>query len=232
MSAARIIKVFTDRYPLLGPAVWMLTVEYLVTQVIVASVWHNPGYSWRLNTISDLGNTVCGLYSGRFVCSPLHVFMNTSFVALGLLMASGSLLIYQEFRENWVTLLGFILMGVAGLGTVAVGLAPENVNRVAHFTGALMPLLLGNVSMIVLSLALVRVPRWMRLYTFLSGAIAVVALVFFILHAYGPFGIGGMERLAAYPQTVWLILFGWYMTHNHIRRLKALRVNGTLDSRS
>ncbi len=148
--------------------------------------------------------------------------MNVSFVALGLLMASGSLLIYQEFRENRGTLAGFILMGIAGLGTVAVGLAPENVNRIAHFTGALMPLLLGNVSMVVLSLALTRVNRWMRLYTFLSGAVALVGLLFFIVHVYGPLGIGGMERLAAYPQTVWLILFGVYMTHNHIRRLKAV----------
>ena len=57
---ARRIAVFTDKYPLLGPLVWVLSVQYFLVQLIVAAAWHPP-YSWAHNLISDLGNTACGM---------------------------------------------------------------------------------------------------------------------------------------------------------------------------
>jgi LPXTG-site transpeptidase (sortase) family protein len=89
----------SDRYPLLGPIIWMLCVQYFITQIVVASAWHTS-FSLTRNVISDLGNTACGQYGDRFVCSPLHGLMNASFLLLGLTMATGSLLIYQEFQRN------------------------------------------------------------------------------------------------------------------------------------
>src|SRR5665213_3078509 len=115
-SLAR-IKTFTDHYPLVGPAVWMLSIQYYVIQAIVA-LHYIPSYSIRSNTISDLGNSSCGIYSGRAVCSPLHNLMNASFILLGVTMATGSLLIYQEFKESMAILAGFSLMAIAGLGTL------------------------------------------------------------------------------------------------------------------
>jgi hypothetical protein len=44
-----------------GGVIWILaTLQYGIVQVIVASAWHHPPYSWLNNYISDLGNTVCG----------------------------------------------------------------------------------------------------------------------------------------------------------------------------
>lgn len=213
---AHSIKVFTDRYPLLGPVIWILSIHYFIVQLLVSAAWTHVPYSWRYNTISDLGNTACGLTNGRFACSPLHALMNSSFIVLGLIMAIGSLLIFQEFRESRGTLTGFSLMALAGFGTVVVGLFPENTIGALHVLGASLPFLLGNLSLVILSIALYKIGPKARICTFISGFIPLLLLVPFLDGRYGLFGIGGMERLIAYPQTIWLILFGLYMSRNHI----------------
>lgn len=213
---ARMIQTFNDRYPLVGPAFWISSVQYFITQIVVAHAWTNH-YSLSRNTISDLGNTVCGVYSGRFVCSPLHSWMNASFVVLGLTMISGSMLIYHEFRKSPASAVGFSFMALAGLGTVLVGLFSENAAGPFHLIGAALPFFIGNVALVVLGLAL-DIPRAFRYYTILSGLIALIALLLFYTHTYLGLGQGGMERLTAHPQTVWLIVFGIYMSANHFRR--------------
>jgi hypothetical membrane protein len=214
------LKVFSDKHPLLGPSIWILSVEYFIIQFLVAAAWHHPSYNWSLNTISDLGNTICGLAGGREVCSPYHSLMNASFICLGILMASGSLLIYQEFRERLTTLVGFSLMALAGFGTLLVGLFPENTVATLHSLGASLPFAIGNLCLIILSLSIPNLSRIVRIYTFLSGFLPIVALILFLSHSYAGLGIGGMERIVAYPQTIWLIFFGLYMSRNHYMKNK------------
>lgn len=214
MNPAARIKTFTDRYPFIGPTMWMLSLQYYVIQVVVALAWTSH-YSQLQNTISDLGNTACGTYAGRFVCSPLHSLMNSSFITLGVFMALGSLLIYQEFKKTGATLAGFSFMAVGGIGTLLVGLSPENTNYPLHLLGAALPFLVGNVGIVVLGLELT-IPRWLRRYMLATGIISLIALVFFATGHYLGIGIGGMERLTAYPQTLWLIVFGIYISRNHI----------------
>jgi hypothetical membrane protein len=216
MRKMPMLKTFSDRYPLIGPTIWMLSVQYFMIQIIVAAAY-KTSYSLRFNTISDLGNSVCSEYSGRYVCSPLHNLMNASFIVLGITMASGALLIYQEFKKDSVTFIGFSFMALAGLGTLIVGLFPENTISVLHILGASLPFILGNIALIILSVSLV-IPKLLRYYTFISGALALVALVFFYSDHYLGLGIGGMERLVAYPQTFWLIVFGIYISSNHFAK--------------
>ena len=210
------VAVFTNKYPLIGPLVWVLSVQYFVVQLFVAKAWTIP-YSWSTNVISDLGNSACGLYAERYVCSPDHALMNASFILLGLTMALGSLLIYQELKTSTPSFIGFSLMGLAGLGTVLVGLYPENTSSIMHASGAFLALFISNISLIVLALALSSVPKSLRIYTFISGAISIIAFILFASHTYIGLGQGGMERLVSYPQTIWLILFGIYMTHSHLK---------------
>ncbi|MBI3624402.1 DUF998 domain-containing protein [Candidatus Saccharibacteria bacterium] len=215
MKPSQMIQTFTDRYPLIGPAFWILSLQYYLVQVISAQAWSMP-YSVQSNTISDLGNTVCGLYAGRYVCSPLHSLMNASFITLGITMVVGAVLIYQEFKESKATFIGFTFMAIAGLGTLLVGLFPENGLVVLHVLGAALPFFVGNVGLIVLGASL-DIPSMLRYYTLVSGIVSLTALLFFITHTYLGIGIGGMERLTAYPQTMWLIVFGIYISSNHIR---------------
>jgi len=217
MHISQRIVVFTDKYPLLGPLVWVLSVQYFVAQLVVATHWPVK-YSWSKNVISDLGNTACGAYSGRYVCSPEHALMNASFILLGLTMALGSLLIYTEFRRTRASLIGFSLMALAGFGTVLVGLFPENTVAPMHYSGAFLAFALGNLSIVILSLALRRETDMLRLFSLLTGVLALTAFGMFLLHIYLGLGQGGMERLVSYPQAIWLTLFGLYMFRSHFRR--------------
>jgi hypothetical membrane protein len=185
-----------------GAFVWLSSLQYFVVQAIVAAAWELP-YSWRLNAISDLGAVGCGPFDGRSVCSPLNGVMNASFILLGLAMAAGSLLLHRELRRSRT---GFSLMALAGIGAMLVGVFPEDTIYWAHIAAADVVFLLGNVALIVFGLTL-SVPRWFSWYSIASGTAALVALVLFLTHHRFFLELGGMERLVAYPQTIWLIVF-------------------------
>ena len=216
MKGFKKIETFTDRFPLIGPAFWIASIQYFIAMFVAAVSWPTH-YSVLQNTISDLGNTSCGLYSGRYVCSPDYIWMNASFVVLGLTMFIGSALIYHEFRKTMGSTIGFSFMGLAGIGTLLVGLYPENTVGNIHVIGAALPFVLGNIALIVLGLSL-DISRFLRSYTTLSGVISLIALVLFITNHYIGLGPGGMERLTANLQTIWLIVFGVYMSRSHFRR--------------
>ena len=172
MAPSARLKSFTDRYPYLGPLIWVATLEYFVVQYVVAANWPSP-YSLLRNPISDLGNTSCGLYDGRQVCSPQYPLMNLAFVGLGVLMVVGAPLIHQEFRERRLATLGFCGMAIAGLGTILVGLSPENVNLTVHVFGAAGPFVVGNVALVILSCTLM-MSMSVRVVTGLAGGIGLV----------------------------------------------------------
>ena len=213
-------KSFTDRYPWIGPTVFMLSAFYFVAQIVVGWVW-TPPYSVIRNSISDLGNTACGRYGGSYVCSPRHTLMNAAFIFLGLVMAVGSLLIYQEFterkrREQLTALVGFVCLTLAGFGSILVGLFPENTISVMHITGAALAVGVGNVGILILALGL-PLPEGLRNFMLFIGIVSTSALILFACHRDFGIGAGGMERIAAYPQTIWLIRFAIYISANRTR---------------
>lgn len=215
MKTSKKIQTFNDRYPLVGPAFWIASIQYFITMTIVGMNWATH-YSVFKNTISDLGNTACGIYGGRYVCSPLHAWMNASFIVLGITMIIGSTLIYQEFRKTTASWIGFSFMALAGMGTLLVGIFAENTISSLHIAGAALPFVIGNIALLVLGLSL-DMPRPLRIYTILSGVVSLIAFVLFITHTYLGIGIGGMERLTAHLQTIWLVVFGIYLSGNRFR---------------
>ncbi|MBC7581389.1 DUF998 domain-containing protein [Aeromicrobium sp.] len=219
MKLRQKILEYSNRYPLIGPIVWTLSAQYFIIQFVVARAWPRP-YDWGLNLISDLGNTACGQYAGRYVCSPHHSLMNASFIVLGTTMAVGALVIYQEFEKTRGSIIGFSFMGLSGIGTVFVGVFPENTIAIMHGLGAFLALVIGNVSLLVIAASLRSVRPSFRLYTALSGTVSLVAFALFQFDMTIGLGRGGMERVAGYPQTVWLIAFGLYMS---VVRLRASR---------
>jgi hypothetical membrane protein len=232
----RRIRVFTDRYDWMGPLIVALSSWYFLAQVVVAWTF-NPGpkrseYSFVTNTISDLGNTACYGSAYPNVCSTRHDLMNATFVAFGLAMVVCSLLIYTEFnipknhrgrdhrsiRESRTANAGFCLLAIGGIGAAIVGLSPENVNGKLHVTGAILAIGGGNLAMLVLGATLFVLPQGMRQYMLFAGSVAVVAALSFALKHHFGLGAGGMERIAQYPQTVWLIMLGLYVTRSHYLR--------------
>jgi hypothetical membrane protein len=208
------IKTFSDKFPWLGPTIWVLSVLYFIVQIVVASVWL-PSYSWFSNTISDLGNTSCG----PKLCSPRHDWMNGEFFVLGAVMAAGALLIYQEFTERnpderLAARIGFSCLALAGAGTALVGQFPENTVGFMHVTGAGLAIGVGTLGIFVLGLVLA-LPNSLRWAMRVVAPLALLALILFATHMYLGLGAGTTERLAAYPETIWLIIFGTYMARTH-----------------
>ncbi len=204
-----------DAHPSLGPAIFTAASLYFLIQVIVAWIF-SPSYSLVSNTISDLGETSCGGYGAPPMCSPRWWLMDyVGFLVLGLVMVVGSTLLYHEFtdrvpRERRAAMLGFGLMALGGFGAILVGFFPENENRTVHIVGAALAIGLGNVAIFVLGAVLI-LPESMRRSMLTFSSMSLTALVCFASHKF--FGIGGgmMERVAAYPVTIWLITFGLYI---------------------
>jgi hypothetical membrane protein len=204
-----------DAHPTLGPVVFTVATLYFVVQIIVAWVFV-PHYSLVSNSISDLGDTSCGGYGSPGMCSPRWWLMNyAGFVLLGLIMVIGSALLYHEFtdrrpRERQAAMIGFALMASAGIGSILVGFFPENENRTMHILGAFLAIAIGNVAILVLG-GVLTLPESMRRSMLVFSALALAALLCFASHKSFGIGQGTMERVAAYPVTIWLITFGLYI---------------------
>lgn len=223
MKITRRIQTFCEKHPLLGPVTWMVSVQYFVVQVVVASFWQNPAYSWSVNLISDLGATTCGEFAGRMVCSPLAGLMNASFIVLGVTMLAGSIIIAQSFRKTSWSFPGFFLMGLAGVATALVGVFPETVASGVHNFAAFLAFLVSELALLVFALAL-PMARWMKGYTLLSGVFSLLGLGLFAAElAFGflpEIGVGTLERVASYPPVIWLIVFGLYISKDHFRKIR------------
>ncbi len=118
---------------------------------------------------------------------------------------------YKGFAPTLIARLGFGCMACAGVGAILIGLFPENTLGALHIAGATLSFLLGNLGMILLGVNFNRLPKTLRIYTVLSGVIGLAALPLFLKHIYLGLGIGGMERIVSYPQTIWMIIFGAYL---------------------
>jgi hypothetical membrane protein len=145
--------------------------------------------------------------------------MNASLILLGAFMTGGALLIYQEFKKERFTIAGFWFMALSGIGTILVGIFPENSISILHEIGAGLPFILGNIGVLILGLKL-DIPKKLKTYSVITGIVALIGIVLFITKSYLGLGIGGMERIAAYPQTIWLIVFGIYMSKNRYIKIK------------
>jgi hypothetical membrane protein len=195
------------------------TLQYAVVQVAVAAAWHHPPYSWLGNYISDLGNTACGRFKvphgiPAYVCSPMHPAMNASFIVAGILTVAGVILLRGFWPRSRGTTVALILWGITGLGKIGVGLVPENTNISLHLLAAFnVPV--GCVAILLLSLPARQASRALSV----TGIVlAVVGLVATALSTAAEFassssldlglGAGGMERVADYPGSLWILLIG------------------------
>ena len=218
----RRIRFFADRYDWMGPFIVVLSSWYFAAQVLVAWVFR-PHYSFVGNMISDLGNTGCPPPNSD-ICSPRHVVFNVSVIALGVTMIVGAVLIFSEFsfsddpRESRAAWAGFVSLALGGVGAVLVGAVPENVNTAhLHTVGTAMVIGFGQLAILILGLALLDVDDWLREFMLVTSLLVLLAGISIAgKHQFG-LGVGGAERLAQYPESVWLILFGFYISRDHYR---------------
>lgn len=197
----------------IGYSAWIVgVVQFFVIHWIAESAWARP-YSWARNNISDLGNAHCALQSEpepRYICSPEHGLMNVSFVALGVLLAVGAALTGGAlWRRGRTAAVARLLLAGAGVGFVLAGLAPADVNENQHVLGAVFIMAAGNIGLVVAGFGLaVQVPARLRWGTSLLGVTAITAFGLLFSHHYLGLGMGGMERVAAFPLLFWALALG------------------------
>lgn len=199
-----------------GAILWIIGVtQFFIAMAIVQLGWTTP-YSLTQNYLSDLGNTTCGPYGGRYVCSPLYYVFNDSIITLGILLLIGTVWIRSALPPKSTRDVGLVLLCVAGIGVATVGFVPEDVNISVHSAAALLAFAGGSIAILLFARALGRHSRWAGFweYSVLFGAVSLgswglVALV--DLHVGGlgsTIGPGGIERLIGFPVLLWGLMFG------------------------
>jgi hypothetical membrane protein len=222
--------------------------QYFAAETAVIGAWAGPQpYDRRTGYISDLGAVNCGIYDGRGVCSPLHWLMNASFVVQGLGMFLGAVLLSSGLlcvaakagarvrpgrRKPWLAAVWVrVFTGAAGVGTMLVGLVPEDAGSAFHFTGAVMYFLAGAAALVVLgSLWLRQTPLgW---FILVCGAVSLLALVAGGLTRMDVPEPGTLERLMGYPVTVGMAAAGLVIAQRVRRHRQERRARVTAVGRA
>lgn len=201
------------RWSQVGFVAWIVgAVQFFVVHCVVESAWRRP-YSWAENNISDLGNLGCGPQAEpelRYVCSPQHSLMNASFVATGVLLIAGVVWTYGVWGRRPGGLWARALLAGAGAGFVLVGLAPADAKENLHVLGALLIMGTGNLGLLLAGFGAAQqgVLHGLRWVTRLLGVLAIGAACLHLSHHYLGLGMGGMERIAAFPILLWTLTLG------------------------
>lgn len=161
---------------------------YVVLELVVAA-GTTGDYSLVHDTVSDLGALEC---LATF-CSPWHALMNGTFIGIGLLLAAGAVLLAPRFGRA-VT----VLLVVAGLSSVATGLAPIDQGATAHVVAAAPLFFCQPLALLLLARVLRATDHRWAVAVGLTGVGSGLAAVAFIL-AGDAGGAGLWERLALWP---------------------------------
>jgi hypothetical membrane protein len=182
----------------LGALVFLLRPTYIATEVVTAAAT-TGGYSFVSDSVSRLGEVGCS----AAYCSPRHEVMNGSFMAYGIALAAGALLLARPLGP-WVT----GLLVVSGVSSYATGLAPLDQDATLHAIAA-TPLFVAQPVALLLLGARVRdqSPR-LGAALLATGAVTAAAAVGFVLSGDGR-AAGALERAALWPVLLGLGAYAW-----------------------
>ena len=171
---------------------------YIATEFVVASAT-TDGYSFVADSVSRLGEVSCTALR----CSPRHELMNGSFIAYGVLLAGGAVLISRPLG-SWVT----GLLVVSGLSSIATGLAPLDQDSTLHALAATPLFVAQPIALVVLGARLRESQPRLATALLATGAVTGAAAVSFVASGDGPVS-GALERLALWPVILGLAGFAW-----------------------
>lgn len=172
-----------------GTLVLAGAIQFIFGMVVTEALYRY--YSVADNYISDLG------------VGPSAFIFNSSVFVFGLLGAVAAYFVWRGIGEKIFVLLLFI----AGIGVMGVGVFTENAGTI-HSAVSMIAFLFGGLSAIG-SCKLEESP--LNYISVILGLIAFVAMVLFITQNYLGLGVGGMERMIAYPEVLWAVAFGGYL---------------------
>jgi hypothetical membrane protein len=164
--------------------------EFVIGMIVAEALY--PGYSVGARYISDLG------------VGPSSTVFNSSVFLLGLLMFVGTYFLHRKF--NYKLLTGLLIL--AAIGAMGVGVFTENSPAPAHSVVSLIAFLFGGLSAIT-SFKLLKMP--FSVVAVILGLVTLCALGLFAGNFDLGLGVGGIERMIAYPILLWGAGFGGYL---------------------
>ena len=181
-----------------GAAIFLGSAQFGVLIIVAEALYQN--YDVSKNAISDLGatctTTTCTVFH------PSSEIFNGSLLVLGAALLLGAYLIRGGAWKPFVA-----CVALAGFGVVGVGLLPETAGGI-HGVVSLIAFLFSGLAAI-LSFRVMSSP--FRYFSVVLGAMALMAIVLFLSGTYLGLGLGGMERMIAYPSLFWYVSLGGYL---------------------
>jgi hypothetical membrane protein len=163
-----------------------------VLGIILAEALY-PGYNTSIQTISSLG------------VGPSAIIFNSSVFLIGLLGLAGTYFIHRTFNFNLFT----ILLGVTFIGAIGVGVFTEASSTFTiHSVFSVITYVFGGISA-VMSFKLQKRP--LSILSVILGVFSLVAMVLLASGIYLGLGLGGIERMVAYPLLLWIVGFGSHL---------------------
>ena len=178
---------------LAGILIFIASLQFILAMTISEALY--PDYSVSENYISDLGD-----YSKAH--SVAYIF-NSSVFLLGLLILVAAYFIHHLFDFK---VLSFCLI-LTGIGAMGVGIFPESFG-ILHTIPSFITFFFGAISAIV-SYKLQKSP--LSYLAVVLGLLSLISLALFGLKIYLGLGVGGMERMIAYPTLLWALGFGGHL---------------------
>jgi hypothetical membrane protein len=204
----------------LGAIAWLLALQFFVIQGVVQSAWTTP-FSLTHNMISDLARVTCGPLPRApgidTACSPWHALMNASIILNGLLIPAGAVLTRSFWPTNRLMTLALVMIALTAPGHFLVGLFPSDTGPLGHVIGAGSILALGNPGLVLAGIAAWHDRRGQAVVSLLLGLTGIVGTFLFLFLIDLGIGLGGMERVAFYPLTIWCGFQGVVMLQRVVR---------------
>jgi hypothetical membrane protein len=199
----------------LGAIFWVLTAEFFLAQFIAQAAW--PEYSMAMHDISVLGLVSCPP-AGPMTCSPLNLLFNGGIILNGVLIVLGIWFTRTLWPAGALTTATLWLLVIGGGdSSMLVGLFPLDVSLPMHMIGATLALFVACFGIMLMGAIHWRTHRGFAAYSLATGAICLAAFVIYVMEIYLGLGRGTMERIAAWPHTVWYIVTGVLILRGYFR---------------
>lgn len=206
---------------MVGAIAWILALQFFVVQGVVQAAWTTP-FSLAHNMISDLARVTCGplmrVPGIDVACSPWHALMNASIALNGALIPLGVWLTRPWWPSSRWLSTGLMMIALTGPGHFLVALFPSDAAPLGHMIGAGSILALGNPGMVISGMALWPGRRGASIASLVLGLAGIVGTILFLYLIDLGIGLGGMERVAFYPLTLWCGYQGIAMARASTRR--------------
>ena len=182
---------------------------YIVCELLVAAAVATP-YSLRDNMISDLGAVSCtqiAYPAGPVeVCSPWNPLLNGAFIAFGLALIVGAVLLPRAWRPGRLGAAAAWCWVVAGASSIGTGLVPLDVDLELHSLVSLPVFLAQPVALLLQGLALRG--RALGTCALVTAAVSLVGTIgLFAVTMLATWG-GLFERVSLWPAYLWLGALG------------------------